>query len=73
MTNKTIPLALNGWCVMLFSTPQIVRGEAYGPPKKSHKDLYDKCKNRRGVRIRQIIDKNAISSDLKHFEEVRPV
>ena len=35
---------------MLFSTRRIARGGAICPlPKKTHKDLCDMCKNRRGV------------------------
>ena len=49
---------INGWCVMLFSTRRIVC-----PPKKTHKDLCDRCENCRGFRSRQFIDKNAISSE----------
>ena len=58
----------DGWCVMLFSTRRIVRGGAiWPPPKKTHKNMCDKCKNFRGFKSRQFIDKNAISSDLRHF------
>ena len=59
---------INGLCVVLISTRWIVRGGAIYPPlKKTHKDLCDRCKNCRGFRSRQFIDKNAISRELLPF------
>ena len=39
------------------------------PNWKTHMDLFNWCINCTGFRGRQFIDKNAISSELKHFVE----
>ena len=64
---------LTGSRVVLFSTRRIVRGGAIWPPKKTHKDMCDRCKNCRGLEVVNSSTKMQFQVNWSIFAEIRPV